>query len=84
MADIGVKQQYLVSPDHAVEQKWLQVQIQERKSRIARYKQDIEDCLKGRIIDLEAKIMMLEKEIQMLGTKEIKDADLIKEEDSNG
>lgn len=66
MADIGVQQTWLVSPDREIEKKWMQVQIQERKSRIARYKQDIEDLVKGRMVDLEAKILMLEKEMKKL------------------
>jgi hypothetical protein len=66
MADIGVKQSWLVSETWDVEKKWIEVQIQERKSRIVRYKQDIEDLQKGKIVDLEARIMMLEKEIKKL------------------
>ena len=66
MADIGVNQQWLVTPDSQVERMWLEVQIQERKSRIVRFKQDIEDLTRGRIVDLQAKIMMLEKEIKMM------------------
>jgi len=66
MADVGTQQQWLVSPDSVVERMWLEVQIQEKKSRIARYKQDIEDLVKGRMVDLQAKIIMLEKEIKAL------------------
>jgi len=63
MADIGAPQQWLVSPTKEIEDKWVEVQIQERVSRIARYKQDIEDLKKGRILELEAKILMLELEL---------------------
>ena len=66
MADVGTQQNWLVSPDSIVERMWLEVQIQEKKSRIARYKQDIEDLVKGRMVDLQAKIIMLEKEIKAL------------------
>lgn len=63
MADIDVSQKWLVSPTKEIEDKWIEVQIQERVSRIARYKQDIEDLKKGRILELEAKILMLELEL---------------------
>lgn len=63
MADIGASQNWLVSPTREIEDKWIEVQVQERRSRIIRYKQDIEDLRKGRIIELEAKIMMLELEL---------------------
>ena len=66
MADIGVKQNWLVSPDADIEKKWLEVQIQERKSRIVKVKQDIEDLMKAQKVKLEAQIMMLEKEIASL------------------
>lgn len=69
MADLGGGGQFLVSPNIEVEQKWLEVQIQERKSRIARHKQDIEDLQKGRIVELEAKVMMLDRELKHLEDK---------------
>ena len=66
MADLGVSQHWLVNPTKEIEDKWLEVQIQERVSRIARYKQDIEDLKKGRILELEAKIMMLDLELKRI------------------
>lgn len=69
MADIPTEGNWLVSPDHEIEKKWIEVQIQERKSRITRHKQDIEDLLKGRVVDLEARIMMLERELKELEAK---------------
>jgi hypothetical protein len=84
MADIGVPQNWLVSTDKTVERKWLDVQIQEKKSRIVRYKQDIEDLTKGKIVDLEAKVLMLEKEVKFLEVKRenvgknVMDADVVK------
>jgi len=69
MADIPVPQNWLVSPDTNIENKWREIQIQERVSRIARHKQDIEDLLKGRVPELEIKITMLEKEIVHLKDK---------------
>jgi len=70
MADIGIpKQNWLVTEDWDVEKKWIEVQIQERKSRIARFKQDIEDLRKGKIVDVEARVMMLAKELAFLENK---------------
>jgi hypothetical protein len=72
MSDIPVDGNWLVSPDAEIERKWIDVQIQERKSRIARHKQDMEDLIKGRIVDLEARILMLEKELKELEQKKIR------------
>ena len=66
MADIGVKTNWLVSENLEVEKKWIQVQIQERVSRINRAKQDIDDLRKGQIVRLEGQIMMLERELKKL------------------
>ena len=66
MADLQTEGNWLVSPDNEIKRKWIEVQIQERKSRIARHKQDMEDLLKGKIVDLEARILMLEKELKDL------------------
>ena len=69
MADIGVKQQFLVTPDHEIEQMWIDVQIQEKKSRIVKTRQDIEDLIKGMKVKLEAQVMMLEREVKFLENK---------------
>lgn len=63
MADLQRGSNWLVSPNIEVELKWAEVAIQEKKSRIIRHRQDIEDLKKGTIVDLEAKIMMLEREV---------------------
>jgi hypothetical protein len=77
MADIGERQNWLVSPTKEIEDKWVEVQIQERISRIARYKQDIEDFKKGRILELEAKIMLLELELKEIRARKISAGELI-------
>ena len=77
MADLGERQQWLVSPTKEIEDKWVEVQIQERISRIARYKQDIEDYKKGRILELEAKIMLLELEFKEIRARKITAGELI-------
>ena len=77
MSDIGERQQWLVSPTKEIEDKWVEVQIQERISRIARYKQDIEDFKKGRILELEAKIMLLELELKAISARKISAGELI-------
>jgi hypothetical protein len=69
MADIGVNKQWLVSPTKEIEDMWITVQIQEKKSRIARHRQDIEDLKKGKLTELEALIKMLELEVRELESK---------------
>jgi len=71
MSDVNVPGTWLVSPTKEIEDKWVEVQIQERVSRIARYKQDIEDLKKGKILELEAKIMLLELELQEIKARRI-------------
>jgi len=63
MSDIPIEGNWLVSPDQEIKRKWIEVQIQERKSRIARHKLDIEDLVRGKIVDLEARVLMLDKEL---------------------
>ena len=80
MADLPVNTQWLASPDAVVEEMWINVQIQEKKSRIVKTRQDIEDLIKGMKVKLEAQIMMLEKEIRFLEEKKksvrIEDAEI--------
>jgi phage shock protein A len=64
MADLPVPQNWDVEPPVSVQKKWVEVRIQELKSRAARHKQDIEDLRNGKIKDLEAKITMLELSIK--------------------
>jgi len=66
MADIGIAKNWMVSPTKEIDEMWVQVQIQEKKSMINRYTQDIEDLEKGRMLDLKARIKMLELEIGKL------------------
>lgn len=68
-ADIGQNQVWLVPETNEVKKKWLQVQIQERKSRIVRLDQDIEDLAKGQIVKLEGHRIMLQKEFNDLQRK---------------
>lgn len=60
------RRNWLVSTDYEVEKKHLEVQIQERKSRISRLEQEIEDLRKGIIVGKEADILMLRKELSLL------------------
>ena len=73
MADLGVprQEQWLVSPNQEIKDLWKNVRIQEIKSRIVRHKQDIEDLERGKIMDLTARIKMLELELRHLETKSI-------------
>lgn len=77
MADTEVRGNWLVSPTREIEDKWIEVQIQERVSRIARYKQDIEDLKKGKILELEAKIMLLELELKEIQSRKISASELV-------
>ena len=63
MADLPIEGNWLVCPDVEIKRKWIEVQIQERRSRIARHRQDMEDLVKGKLVDLEARILMLDKEL---------------------
>jgi NAD-specific glutamate dehydrogenase len=69
MADLQIEGNWLVTPNAEIERKWIEVQIQERKSRINRHKQDMEDLIKGKLVDLEARILMLEQELKELEAK---------------
>jgi hypothetical protein len=77
MSDLGINKQWLVSPTKEIEDKWREVQIQERVSRIVRYRQDIDDLKKGKILELEAKIMMLEMEVDRLKSEKTIDVSAI-------
>ena len=69
MPDLQFEGNWLVSPTTEIERKWIEVQIQERKSRINRHKQDMEDLIKGKLVDLEARILMLDQELKELEAK---------------
>jgi len=84
MADIGIPKNWLVSPTKEIDDMWRQVSIQEKKSQIARWKQDIEDLQKGRILDLQARIKMAELEIQKLESAIVVEADLIEAQNTQG
>ena len=73
MADIGSGSNWLVSPTAEVEDMWKQRQIQEKRSAVAaanrtlsECQQKIEDLQKGVMVDIQAKIIMLNKEIGFL------------------
>ena len=66
MADVPIEGNLLVDPSKEIKLKCIEVQIQERKSRIARHKQDMEDLVKGKLVDLEARILMLTGELKEL------------------
>lgn len=69
MADIQTEGNWLVDPTDDIKRKWIEVQIQERKSRINRHKQDMEDLTKGKLVDLEARILILDLELKDLEAK---------------
>jgi hypothetical protein len=66
MSDLRVEEMSLVDPSNEIKVKWIQVKIQECKSRINRHQQDKEDLIKGKLVDLEARILMLDLELKKL------------------
>jgi len=72
MSDIGIPKNWLVSPTKEIDEMWIKVQIQEKKSMISRKTQDIEDLEKGRILDLRAQIKLHELEINKLESNLLK------------
>ena len=73
MADVGVNKQWLVSPTAEIEDMWVKVAIQEKRSRIVKHKQDLEDLLQGEVLKLQALIKMLELEKKELESKLVVD-----------
>lgn len=69
MADLRSGKNWLVDPNKEVEVKWVDVEIQAKKSQIARLEQDIEDLKKGKLLELEACVIMRKKELTMLQEK---------------
>lgn len=67
MGDIG--RNWLVDPNIEVQTKWVEVEIQSKKSQIVRLNQDIEDLKKGKLLELEAVVIMREKELISLQEK---------------
>jgi fatty acid-binding protein DegV len=79
MADTGTNN-FLVAPNHDVKVLRLQVLIQEKKSRIKRLNQDIEDLTEMAIKSKQAEVKMLELELDKLTsdlTNTGNDADII-------
>ena len=73
MADVGVNKQWLVSPTQEIEDMWIKVAIQEKKSRIVKHRQDLEDLMQGEVVKIQALIKMLELEQKELESKLITD-----------
>lgn len=72
MSDLPVEQMSLVNPTDEIKLKWIQVKIQECKSRKARYQQDIEDLIKGKLVDCEARILELDLQLKQLEAQAVK------------
>lgn len=73
MADVGVNKQWLVSPTQEIEDMWVKVSIQEKKSRIVKHRQDLEDLMQGEVVRIQALIKMLELEQKELESKLVVD-----------
>ena len=63
------RRNWMVKKDFIVAKKEIQCQIQERRSRISRLRQEIEDLMQGVIMAKEADIIMLEKELAFFNTR---------------
>jgi len=71
MADLPIVQHQnwdVVVPED-VKRLWLDMQVQEFKSRINRTKQDIDDMVNGKVLGLKANLKMLELSLQELESK---------------
>ena len=84
MSDLPVHQNWLVSPSYEVEKRWLQVQINERVSRVNKIRQDIQDLRDIQLIKLEAQVILLEQEINKLRSELNKKEPITVQGDSNG
>lgn len=69
MGDLRSGSNWMVNPNQEVEIKWVDVEIQAKKSQIVRLEQDIEDLRKGKLLELEACVIMRKKELEMLEEK---------------
>ena len=72
MSDLRVEEMQLVDPTNDIKRKWVEVKIQECKSRRARHQQDMEDLIKGKLVDLEARILELDLQLKQLEAQAIK------------
>ena len=65
MADLQTEN-WLVDPTDEIKRKWLEVKIQECKSRRARHLQEMEDLIKGSMVQLEARVLVIDLELKKL------------------
>jgi len=67
MADLPTpREQYLVKPDTEVVKKWAKAEIASKEAQMKRLEADKDEIINGQVLRLEAKIMMLKKEITKL------------------
>jgi len=70
MADLPIpREDFGVEPPMSVLRKWLDVEIQQVKSRVSSTRQSIEDLKCGEVVKLEAILEMLELKLQNLEDK---------------
>lgn len=72
MSDIGSSYPVAVQSKETKETKlkWIQTAKQEKISRIAHFKQSIEDLLKGKVPEIERQIILAEQELAQLEAHE--------------
>lgn len=64
MGDLPVpREQYAVQPDSDVLKKWAKAEIASKEAQVKRLEADKEEIIQGQVLRIEAKIMMLKKEI---------------------
>jgi len=67
MADLPVpREQYVVKPDSDVMKKWAKAAIASKEAQVKRLEADKEEIINSQVLQIEAKIMMLKKEITKL------------------
>lgn len=67
MSDLPVpKEQFVVKPDSEVIKKWGQAEIASKEAQIKRLEADKDEIINSQVLRLEARIIMLKKEIVKL------------------
>jgi len=67
MSDLPVpREQYVVQPDNDVMKKWARAEIASKEAQVKRLEADKDEIVQGQVLRIEAKIMMLKKEIVKL------------------
>jgi len=67
MADLpSPREQYLVVPDTEIKKKWVKAAIASKEAQVKRLEADKEEIVNSQVLQIEAKILMLKKEVVKL------------------